>query len=114
MAARLSFVNTTQLAKHFHCHGTDFGCIDMHEYEKLADSFMSGSKETHVLECTRIKGDILRYDTNSMFFGVISSTGIVRTFFRPVPCVTLPFHLRGRACHDKATNEDYFSTECKK
>ena len=114
MAARLSFVSVAQLAKHFIYHGADFGCVDIYEYEKLARNFMGGTRQVHVLECTRLKGDILRYDPNIKAFGVVSSAGVLRTFYRPVPCVSLPPNMRERYCHGEATNEDYFSAECKK
>jgi hypothetical protein len=45
-------------------------------------------------------------------FGVLSAAGIIRTYFKPVPCVSLPVHVVKSNCHGEPTNVEYFRSEC--
>ena len=64
-------------------------------------------------------GDILRYDSLTEAFGVLDSLGVIRTFFKPIPCATLRGAalieaLRSGRCHAYADNLEYFRSECKR
>ena len=113
------FLNARQRNRHFTEHGADFGASNATDYEALADVFLGGSTPTGVEECTRKQGDKLRYDPKTEALGVIDAAGIIRTFYKPVPCVTLPANVRsamkqaGR-CHSYANNLSYFQAECKR
>lgn len=66
-----------------------------------------------MLDCIRpIGGDRLRYDTITMKFVVQSKDGVVRTYFKPRPCSSIPAGLPRVRCHGFATNEEYFKGEC--
>ena len=115
----MGFVNARQLGLHFAKHGADFGVKTAGEYEILADMFLSGPLSVPVQECRRAAGDVVRFDPMSDEYGVIDSTGIVRTYFKPVPCGTLNASVRVAAkkagkCHGSVDNKSYFNAECAK
>ena len=74
----------------------------------------------HVLECTRSgvrKGDVVRFDTVTEAFGAMRSNGTIKTYFKPVPCSSLPaaqaaVSILAGKCHSKVSNLDYFRGEC--
>jgi pyocin large subunit-like protein len=113
------FSNTRSLGRHFSAHGSDFGALDASDYEQQADGFLGSAPAAGVLECIRSGGDKVRYDPRSEAYGVIDSTGTIRTFFKPVPCAHLSAIKRvaekaaGR-CHGQADNLGYFTSECAK
>lgn len=113
------FESVAQLNRHFSEHGADFGAASANEYEEWADLFLGGTKPDHVLECLRQCGAKIRYDPTTEAFGVLDAGGICRTYYKPVPCSSLPGHMRaamkqsGR-CHPCANNLVYFKSECKK
>lgn len=113
------FVNLRQRDRHFSEHGADFGASNAKDYEVSADLFLGGTASSSVHECTRRAGDKVRYDPATEAYGVIDSAGVIRTFFKPVPCSSLPASVRravrlsGR-CHGYQTNLLYFKAECKK
>jgi hypothetical protein len=114
------FLNDRQRARHFQEHGADFGAADAKEYEQIADTFLGGPAPLgSSRECTRRMGDKVRYDPTTQAYGVLDGNGVIRTFYKPVPCVTLPFAVRhavrlaGR-CHPYPNNVVYFETECKR
>jgi len=94
-------------------HKAQFPGLTDIQYEELADVFLRRTPALELLECERKKGDVLRYDTATGEFGVLSATGIIRTYFKPVPCISLPVEIRTN-CHGKPTNIDYFNSECRK
>ena len=76
----------------------------MSQYLKLADEFCGGPKSPgSVLECVRKSGDLVRYSTQTEEFGVVSSQGFIRTYFKPVS-----------AAHGFASNLDYFNYNCER
>ena len=83
----------------------------------LADNFLGVPGPPHIRECVRRRGDRVRFDTQTQAFGVIDRNGVIRTFYKPIPCTSLPAPIRsvmrssGR-CHDKATDLIYFQSEC--
>lgn len=113
------FESLAQLNRHFSEHGDDFGASSAKEYEDMADIFLGGDKPTTVYECVRSGGTKLRYDPCSEAFGVLDGARVIRTYFKPVPCSSLPGAVRelrrqaGR-CHPHANNVVYFKVECKK
>jgi pyocin large subunit-like protein len=113
------FESVAQLNRHFGEHGHDFGASNPTEYEEMADIFLGGDKPEATHECARPGGAKLRYDPNSEAFGALDGAGIIRTYFKPVPCSSLPGAVResrrqaGR-CHRYANNLVYFKAECQK
>jgi hypothetical protein len=114
------FVNTRQRGRKFNKHGADFGASNPEEYERLADKFLGGALPDDVYECARPEGDRLRFDPASEAYGVIDGLGIIRTYFKPVPCASIR-DSRARAsaiqtgmCHGHATNLLYFQSECRR
>jgi len=113
------FESIAELRHHFQKHGEDFGASNANEYERMADEFLGLEKPETVHECVRGSGSRLRYDPMTDAFGVIDQTRVIQTFFKPVPCSSLPGSVReaqritGR-CHRYANNLVYFKAECKK
>jgi hypothetical protein len=113
------FESISQLRRHFSEHGHDFGARNANEYEQMADLFLGGNKPEGMHECVQNSGARLRYDPVSEAFGVLGTQGIIGTYFKPVPCSSLPGAIRettrktGR-CHRYANNLVYFKAECKK
>jgi hypothetical protein len=119
MPSTMGFINARQLRLHHAEHGVDFGAITADQYEGMADKFLGNPKPPHVYECTRSRGDVIRFDPHSQEYGVLDKNGIIRTYFKPIPCISLPVSERkqmkqtGR-CHAHPTNLAYFHEECKK
>lgn len=113
------FRSPLELLLHFADHGPEFGAMNVAEYETLADGFWKNPKPINVRECTRSSGDVLRLDMMTDAYSVLSRTGVVRTFFKPVPCASVPSGQRdaerksGR-CHAEPNNLQYFQKECRK
>src|SRR5271165_1016470 len=84
------FLNYRQRARHFSEHGVDFGASNANDYEQIADAFLGGAAPLgSVHECTRKMGDKVRYDPTTQAYGVLDSRGVIRTFYKPVPCAAL-------------------------
>jgi pyocin large subunit-like protein len=113
------FESVAQLNYHFQEHGGDFRASNAEEYEQMADIFLGGSKAATVHECIRACGMKLRYDPADESFGIIDRANFIKTYYKPVPCSSLPGSVRtatklaGR-CHGCANNLVYFKMECKK
>jgi len=113
------FESIQELRRHFQEHGADFGASNANEYEQMADVFLGGSKPDRVHECVRAGGAKLRYDPTDEAFGILDSALVIRTYFKPVPCSSLPGTIRAAAkqagrCHAHANNLVYFKAECTK
>jgi pyocin large subunit-like protein len=113
------FLNARQLNLHYVLHGAEFGATNANEYEQMADGFWAVPKPAHVHECVRKSGDVVRFDAHTQAYGVVNAKGAIRTFFKPVPCVSLPAPQRAAAklsgrCHGHASNLIYFQVECKR
>lgn len=98
----------TELLIHFSKHRLDFTATTAADYELLAEQFLLSPMRPTLLECRRRGGDTLRYDTVTEEFAVLSSAGVIRTYYRPVPCVARPIP----PCHGERTNADYFRKAC--
>jgi len=112
------FESIVQLRRHFSEHGHDFGARNADEYEQMADVFLGGSKPEGVHECVGYNRARMRYDPASEAFGVLDGGGVIRTYFKPVPCSSLPGAIREAArktgrCHRYANNVVYFKAKCK-
>ena len=113
------FLNSRQLNYHFTEHGADFGASNASEYEQAADTFLGGSLPSGIHQCTRRRGDVVRYDPQTQTYGVLDNKGVIRTYYKPVPCSSLPALVRndvkeaGR-CHEHANNFLYFQSECRR
>jgi pyocin large subunit-like protein len=111
------FSNTRLLHRHFSAHGADFNASNAQEYEQQADEFLGSQLRDGAFEHIRSGGDLLRYDPASKAFGVMDAAGVIRTYFRPVPCSSLSPTQRaveqaaGR-CHGQPDNLAYFRLEC--
>lgn len=111
------FRSTLELMQHYADHGAEFAVATAAGYAAMADAFWVDPKPPQVLECRRSRGDLMRFDTITETIGVVDSKSVIRTFFRPVPCASLPaaqraaISLLGR-CHDHANNLLYFQAEC--
>jgi len=113
------FVNNRQLHRHFTEHGTDFSASNAQEYEQFADDFLGGFKPPGCLECSRNKGDIVRYDPATQAYGIIDRQSVIRSFYKPVPCSSLPAPVRAATrqsgrCHGHANNTAYFHWSCRR
>jgi pyocin large subunit-like protein len=119
MAYTNGFAATEQMNSHFLKHGADFGATSVKEYTDFADKFLGDVKPPHVHECRRRGGDTVRFDPIKDYFGIIGDNGTIRTFYRPVPCSSLPAGQRhaarlARRCHTDSDNLGYFRKECRK
>jgi filamentous hemagglutinin len=113
------FVSIAELNRHFQEHGSDFGASNAAEYEQMADAFLGGNKPSTVHECIRRCGMKVRYDPVDESFGVLDGADIIRTYYKPIPCSSLPGSIRAASrqagrCHQYANNLVYFKVECLK
>jgi pyocin large subunit-like protein len=113
----MAFSNARQLSRHFAEHGAEFGAATIQDYERLANSFLLGPPSPTMLQCKRQKGDLIRFDTDTGAYGVLDQNSVIRTFFKPLPCVSLPQPQRAAVkrlgrCHDHANNLLYFHWDC--
>ena len=100
-----------ELLKHFIKHRMDFQVTSDKQYELLAENFMTGPLHQDLKQCKRKSGDILRYDVVTEEFGILASKGLVRSYYKPVPCWTLPVGSTAD-CHQYRDNLTYFNFEC--
>jgi pyocin large subunit-like protein len=113
------FESLPQLRVHFGEHGEDFGASNAEEYETEADEFLGSAKAPDIHECVRKCGHIIRYDPRTEAYGILDKGGIIRTYYKPMPCSQVPFLQReavkqaGR-CHKYPNNLVYFRMECNK
>jgi pyocin large subunit-like protein len=114
------FPNERQKERHFSLHGDGFGTSNAQEYEELADVFLAGATRSGCLQGVRKNGELVRYDPATECFGVIDRRGVILTFYKPVPCVSIMLSSdrdqvrRSGKCHGFATNLLYFQSECAK
>ena len=99
---------------HFAKHARDFNVSTVDEYEQLAVNFLTQAVGQNLRECQRTLGDRLRYDVVTSEFGVVSSSGIIRTYFKPKPCASIPPGKPRINCHSHVDNVTYFEFECRR
>jgi hypothetical protein len=82
------FLNEDLQDVHFGKHGGDFGALTPEEYVNQANTFLSGFPAPNEVQLMRTNGDIVRLNRSTNEFGIITSEGIVRTYFEPNPAIT--------------------------
>ena len=105
-----------KLSDHFSRHHVRLGLKSEKEYQRKASEFLlTSAAERGIQDCTRKYGDLVRYDPITDEFGVLSSAGIIRTYFKAVPCHALLLPAPMLDCHKGGlSNLDYFLSECGK
>ena len=85
----------------------------MHEYVEKADLFLSEALKPGVLECKRPTGEVVRYDPNTLAFGILSRHRYIKTFFKPIPCnwIAVKYQKPG-SCHGQHDNLMYWQESC--
>jgi filamentous hemagglutinin len=100
----LGFVDKAALANHHQRHRAELGWISEERYAVCADIFLGSPLNPRTqLEGCRSNGDIVRYDQQTDEFGVLSSDGHIKTYYKPDPRI-----------HGKTNNLEYFQQECLK
>jgi pyocin large subunit-like protein len=108
----MGFENEPKRIEHFRRHGADFAARSAARYEAMADRFLTMPISRTTLECRRPSLDVLRFDTTTDAYGVLSPDRRIRSFYVPVPCSSLPPGVPRVKCHGYSTNRDYFEREC--
>jgi hypothetical protein len=114
LISRVPRFNPTELAIHYAKHRSHFAVVTAADYELQAEAFLSGPVHPNLLECRRKQGDSVRYDKSTQEYGVVSASGIIRTYFKPTPCSSLPLGVPKLNCHGYPDNALYFKAECAK
>ena len=107
-----------ELIQHYAQHGVEFGASSASEYETIADALWSDPKPPHIHECRRSRGDSVRFDSIKDAYSVIDSRRVIRTLFRPIPCISVnetsrAAMQRAGQCHGEVDNLSYFHKRCK-
>ena len=116
VARACGFVNAGQMLKHYEQHGQDFGAKSPKEYARMAEEFLTGDTPNHVRECTRKKGDVVRFDPTTDAYGILDANGVTRTLFIRGQSMQLsksmqeraPWNLHGRWTHRHLDDTTYF------
>lgn len=99
------FADAISLQNHFKKHRNDFHARDAVQYEAMADTFLGSSLTPDVLECIRASnGDIVRYNSITDEFGILSSSNTIKTYYKPKPWNKVKF----------PNNIEYWKEQCKK
>ena len=114
MPVAIGFANALKLAEHASKHGSQLGAVSDNEYLNLAKAFLSaplgGANATQ--ECIDADGDIARFNKRTDEFGVVSPSGIIRTYFKPVPFCDSPPGYSLLLTHNFPTNQLYYEDNC--
>ena len=94
------FGDARKLADHFARHGADFGAANAAAYERQAGNFLTGPRNSETLTKIRPNGDIVVFNPNTDEFGILSRSGVIRTYYKP-----------NRTVHGYPTNLDYFHAQ---
>jgi hypothetical protein len=97
------FADAIKLMEHFRDHFAEFEFGSEAEYLAGAIHFLVAAKPPHVYECTRKRGDRVRFDPRTDEFVVLAGDGVtIRTYFKPIPCKNAPPQiLAEEKCHTK-------------
>lgn len=102
MAFTRGFAIRSYLADHHARHGAQLGAADVSQYQEMADTFLGGPRDASTtLECIRRNGDRLRYNQVTEEFGILTSLGVIRTYYKADPTV-----------HGYPHNLAYFLAKC--
>lgn len=69
------------MTDHFNKHGADFGATSEEMYQQQATDFLSGTSDDSAMQLTHTNGDVVRWNPSTGEFGVLSSTGTIRTYY---------------------------------
>jgi hypothetical protein len=95
------FGSPALLTQHFLDHGPEFGFTSEADYEKAARAFAHTQGSDGVLSKVRAaNGDTIIYNPSTNEFAVVTSSGIIRTYFKPDPAI-----------HGYQTNLDYYNAQ---
>jgi hypothetical protein len=87
--ATVPFPNAIERKKHYRKHGWKFGARDEHDYERMADEFMSAPMHADLYEDTMLRQngvlDRLRLHGVTLHFGVAHHISILRSFYPRKP-----------------------------
>jgi hypothetical protein len=97
----LLFRSVGQYRRHCRDHRIEVGAKDCPEYELKALDFLTKPRTITMHECTRPKGDVVRYDSGTEEFAIFSADGFIRTYMKPTS-----------NWHGLPSNLDYFQREC--
>lgn len=107
------FRTPTLLTIHFGWHGATVGATDEQDYEQKAKAFLEADiTNTTILEHTRSRGDVVRYNPTTEEFAIASATGHIRTYYIPIPQLLAPTGTNSRITHTHQTNYDYYLYCC--
>jgi hypothetical protein len=107
------FADNIRRLTHFGDHAADFGAATDLEYEQMADAFLGGPPPSGAYECTRIQGDLVRYNPVTNELGVISITKVIHTYFKPKFCKdSTPEQIARKKCHKNPTHLEYVKKIC--
>lgn len=101
---------------HFENHGDDFGLTDDADYQAEARKFLNADSaiDTDIQECERGNGDIVRFNAVTDQFAIMSSSGTIKTYYKPMPRSLAPSsYPRYKITHPFATNQLYFDYNCR-
>ena len=101
---------------HWENHGDDFGITDDGDYQAAAREFLNADRSIHtdIQECTRADtGEVIRFNAVTDEFAIMSSSGIIKTYYKPMPrSLAPPSYPRHKFTHRFATNQLYFEDNC--
>ncbi len=77
-----TFRSQELLDSHYNKHGAEFGDISKEDYLKGANNLFNSTNDS-ILVKTRVNGDTIAYNSKTNEFGVRSTDGYIRTYFKP-------------------------------
>lgn len=92
-----------KLEKHFQKHQAKFGVNNSAQYEKQAMDFLTSTREEDWVLTGPRTGAIFKFNRETNEFAVVSSQGILETYFIPDPAV-----------HGYSSNLEYFLRQYEK
>src|SRR4051812_11627709 len=108
------FYNHALLVQHCSKHGFQFGTNNPQHYERLAIGFFQVelADAPNILECCNEDGDVVRFNPITEEFGVMEVSGIIRTYFKPMPQHLARPGFPLRKTHSFLTNLEYYEDNC--
>ena len=108
-----AFSSLLKRQDHFADHGHDMGAIDPIDYENKARDFLSKpfTVDSSIEERTRSNGDVVRYDKVTNEFAVATSSGTIKTYFKPMMRTQSPNGAPPQNTHSRSSNYQYFLDE---
>jgi pyocin large subunit-like protein len=112
----IGFVDDEEWEEHFNDHKDEFGATTKEEYLAMAKAFLEAdrSRYRNIRQCTRRNGDIVRFNPDTNEFAVVTITGTIRTYFKPIPSHKAPPGTPLRKMHPQRSNMIYFRVECRR